>query len=101
MAYTLYPFAYTLHRLRSSRESATIYRSGNAAGVTGPTGFLPAGKIHKKGYSDKFLLESGAPPGSTVIMTKTGYMTEEAWVEMAPFMCKGIRAMPVIKGVPE
>ena len=34
-------------------------------------------------------------------MTPTGYMTVEAWVEMAPKIADGIRMMPVISGRPE
>jgi hypothetical protein len=34
-------------------------------------------------------------------MTPTGYMTEEAWVEMAPSMAGGIRKMPVISSNPD
>jgi hypothetical protein len=34
-------------------------------------------------------------------MTPTGYMTEDAWVEMAPSMATGIRQMPVIRDNPE
>ena len=34
-------------------------------------------------------------------MTKTGYMTEAAWLEMAPKMAKGIRAMPIVQKNPE
>ena len=33
-------------------------------------------------------------------MTKNGYMTEDAWVEMAPKMAHGIRQMPVIRDNP-
>ena len=34
-------------------------------------------------------------------MTKNGYMTEEAWLELAPNMARGIRQMPVIHDMPE
>ena len=64
----------------SSRTSATIYRLGSTAGATGPTAFLPAGKQRKAGYTDAFLVKHGAPAGSTIVMTPTGYMTEEAWL---------------------
>ena len=33
-------------------------------------------------------------------MTLTGYMTEDAWVELAPRMADGIRALPVISDMP-
>jgi hypothetical protein len=84
-----------------SRTSITVYRVGSAAGKDGPTGFLPPGLRCKHGYTDKFLIENGAAVGSTIIMTPTGYMTEEAWDEMAQPMAAGIRQMDVIKDNPE
>jgi hypothetical protein len=71
------------------------------AGATGPTGFLPPGKQRKAGYTDKFLVENGAPPGSTIVMTDTGYMTELAWVEMSPSIADGLRALPVVRDMPQ
>jgi hypothetical protein len=84
----------------SSRTSATLYRVGTAAGATGPTAFLPPGKQRKPFYTDKFLVDKGAPPGSTIAMTLTGYMTEEAWVEMSPAIADGLRALPVVRDMP-
>ena len=83
------------------RTSATVYRCGSAAGATAPTAFLPPGQRRKTGYTDAFLVEHGAPVGSTIVMTPTGYMTEEAWLEMAPTIAKGIRNMPVISDRPD
>ena len=80
----------------SSRTSITLYRTGSAAGTDGPTAFLPPGVRVKSGFTDEFLVKNGAAPGSTIVMTPTGYMTEDAWVELAPKMGKGIRTMPVI-----
>ena len=80
----------------NSRVSTTVYRTGSPSGATGPTGFLPPGVRRQTGFTDDFLIKHGAAPGSTIIMTPTGYMTEEAWVEMAPHMAAGIRKMPVI-----
>ena len=85
----------------SSRTSATIYRVGSAAGATGPTAFLPPGKLRKVGYTDAFLVRHGAPIGSTIVMTPTGYMTEEAWLEMAPSIASGIRQVPVVVDNPD
>ena len=84
----------------SSRTSSTIYRTGTAAGATGPTGFLPPGKQRRAGYSDQFLVSKGAAPGSMIAMTDTGYMTEAAWLEMAPKMGDGLRALPVVRDMP-
>jgi hypothetical protein len=80
----------------SDRTSITVYRNGSSAGHTGPTAFLPAGQRRKTGYTDAFLVKHGAPKGSTIVMTPTGYMTEEAWLAMAPTIADGIREMPVI-----
>jgi hypothetical protein len=85
----------------TSRTSTTVYRIGSTAGTTGPTAFLPPGKQRKAGYTDKFLVEFGAPEGSTIVMTPTGYMTEEAWLEMAPTIASGIRKMPIICDNPD
>jgi hypothetical protein len=35
----------------------------------------------------------GAPPHSRVILTPSAYMTDETWIECAPHIAKGIRAM--------
>ena len=75
----------------SSRTSITIYRVGSTAGVTGPTAFLPPGKQRKTAYNDAFLVNHGAPAGSIIAMTPTGYMTEDAWLEIAPSIAGGIR----------
>ena len=85
----------------SSRTSITMYRVGSAAGADGPTGFLPPGARKKTGYDDDFLIKHGASAGSTFAMTPTGYMTEEAWVELAPKMAAGIRAVPVVCDMPD
>ena len=81
------------HESRSadSRESASFYRVGSAAGRDGPTGFLPKGVHRKPAFTDAFLQQFGAPPGSTIAMTPNGYMTEEAWVELAPRIADGMR----------
>jgi hypothetical protein len=84
-----------------SRTSITVYRSGAASGNDGPTAYLPAGVHRKAAFTDEFLVRQGSAPGSTVVMTPTGYMTEEAWVKMAPSMASGIRQMPVVSDMPE
>ena len=84
-----------------SRVSTTIYRVGSPSGATGPTAFLPPGVRRHTGFTDEFLVKNGAAPGSTIVMTPTGYMTEEAWVELAPKMAGGIRAMPIVRDNPE
>ena len=59
-----------------------------------------AGQRRRPGFTDEFLVKHGAVEGSTIVMTPTGYMTTDAWVEMAPKMAKGIRAMDVIREMP-
>ena len=59
------------------------------------------GTHRKPAFDDAFLLKHGAAPGSTIAMTKTGYMTEEAWDELAPPIADGIRKMPVICEMPD
>ena len=90
------------HQVQSanSRTSITVYRSGTAAGAHGPVGFLPPGQKRKAGYDDAFLVKHGAPEGSTIEMTPTGYMTEEGWLEMSPHMADGLRKLPVICDMP-
>ena len=84
-----------------SRVSITVYRCGSAAGADGPTAMLPPGVYLKKAYSDGYLTRHGAVKGSTVVMTANGFMTEAAWIEMAPSIAAGIRAMPVICDHPD
>jgi hypothetical protein len=84
-----------------SRVSITMYRTGSIAGETGPTFFLLAGKHKRPGYDDSFLVNNGAAPGSSIIMTENAYMTDEAWDEIAPMAAKGIREMPVIRANPD
>ena len=84
-----------------SRTSITVYRLGAASGDDGPTAYLPAGVNRKAAYTDEFLVRQGSAPGSTVVMTPTGYMTEEAWVKMAPSMAMGIRRMPIVSDMPD
>ena len=41
---------------------------------------------------DKFLLYHGAAAGSTIVMTPTAFMTEQAWETMTPSVIKGLRS---------
>ena len=84
----------------SSRVSISVYRTGSTAGSTGPSVILPPGVRKATGWTDAFLVTHGAAPGSTIVMTDSGYMTEEAWRECAPSVIAGIRNMPVIKDNP-
>ena len=73
-----------------------MVRTGSAKSV-GPTIFLLAGQRKREGYTDGFLKQHGAAAGSTIEMTPTAFMTDDAWVATAEKLAKGIRDMPVIK----
>ena len=79
-----------------SRCSVKLYHTGSVARDTGPTMFLLAGMHWREGYTNKFLLDNGAAPGSTVIMTQNTFMTIEAWEAMTPKLCSGLRKINAI-----
>ena len=83
--------------IADSRVSMSLYRTGSIAGNQGPTIAVMAGKHRRAGFTDQFLVKHGMAKGSTIIMTPTAFVTEEAWEEMTPFVIKGIRSMDVIK----
>jgi hypothetical protein len=86
---------------QDSRDSITLYRTGSPSGNTGPTAFLLKGKYRRTGFTDEFLVRHGAKPGSTIAMTPSAYMTEEAWLEITPNIIKGIRSMPSVRHNPQ
>jgi hypothetical protein len=79
----------------NSRQSIMVVRVGSAAGVEGLRIFLAKEKelttelMHK----NNFACVHKAPIGSYVMMTPNAYMTNEAWMEITPSLCNGIRAM--------
>jgi hypothetical protein len=87
--------------LHDSRVSITIVRTAATGGATGPTNFCLEGTKVKAGYSSAFLQRHGAAAGSSITMTPTAFMTEKAWVEMAPARAAGIRSMAVIRDHPD
>jgi hypothetical protein len=80
-----------------SRESITTVRVGSSANGDGPRFFLAKGKEIELETFRHFTVNYTAPPGSKVIMTPNAYMTDEAWMELVPHLCRGIRQMDVIK----
>jgi hypothetical protein len=60
-----------------SRVSITIIRTGTAGGGKGPNQYLLSGVRVKPGFTSEFLEHHGAPPGSRVRMTPTGYLTNQ------------------------
>ena len=87
--------------LQDSRVSITIVRAGTCAGATGPTIFLLKGTKVKPAFSDEFLLKHGLAPGSTIVMTESACMTDEAWLEVSKAIVKGYRSLPFIKDNPD
>ena len=87
-------------KIQGDRASIAVCKSGNAAGESGPWFFLMQGKEMRPGFTDEFLTSHGAPAGSRIIMTESGYMTDAAFDEIATNLASGIRSMPVIKDHP-
>ena len=69
----------------------TMLRSGFASNESGPTFLMPPGKTRKPEFSDEFLERQGAAKYSTILMTPTGYLTDETWVVIVPLLAKGLR----------
>ena len=42
-------------------------------------------------YTDEFLVQNGAAPFSSILMTPSAFLTDEAWQEIVPKLIKGIR----------
>ena len=85
----------------SGRTTISMMQTISAAGSVGPVMSLMAGKAPREGYTDDFLRECGAPPGSKIVMTASGFMTDDGFDELAPSLAAGIRAMPEIRDHPE
>jgi hypothetical protein len=63
--------------------------------------FLLKGKKQRVGYNDTFLKQEGCAVGSTVVMMKNAYITEDAWEEMTPSLVDGYQSLPVICDNPQ
>lgn len=83
-------------KTQDSRCSITLLRLGNAAGYQGATILLLKGQRKKQEFSDAFLERHGMTRGSTIIMTESAFMTDEAWAKCMPIIIKSIRAEPVV-----
>ena len=77
--------------MTTRRESITLIRSGFPANASGPTFFLPAGTVRHPAFTDDYLERFGAAPFSTIVMTPSGYLTDESWAEIVPLLIKGLR----------
>jgi len=83
-----------------SRASITSLRVGTAAGTQGPFIFLAKGsRIDRP--SLKNIFKEQCPSGSSIIVSPLAYVTDEAWLELVPGFCKGIRDMPVVRDNPD
>lgn len=71
------------------RETISIVRVGSAANVDGPRFFLAKGKEIELDSFKKLDSYYKVPEGSRVIMTPNAYMTDEAWKEVVPHLCRG------------
>ena len=58
------------------RALCTMYRTGTLGGNNGPTVFVMQGIHRRSGYTDRFLEENGAEPGSTIQMTKKVFIDQ-------------------------
>ena len=83
------------------RDSITVVRTGSAAGTPGPLFVLAAGKVKLRSVALEKQLREQAPPFSKIITAPSAYMTDEAWLEIVPLLCEGIRAMPKVSEHPE
>ena len=68
-----------------------MLRSGFASNDSGSTFFLPGGTRQNQAFTDEFLERHGAVKGSSVIMTPSGYLTDEAWKQIIPKLIMGVR----------
>lgn len=87
--------------LDDNRDSITTVRVGSAGNVDGPRVFLAKGKTCELGIFKNFCANFKAPPGSCVEMTPSAYMTNDAWRNICPKLCAGIRQMEVIRDHPD
>ena len=52
---------------------------------------LPPGTTRNPLFTDDYLERNGAAKFSTVVMTKNGFLTDEAWATIVPRLTKGLR----------
>ena len=66
-------------------------RCGFPNNVSGPTFILLSGTKKNAAYTDEFLVQNGAAEFSTIVMTPSGFLTDEAWRFIVPLLIKEIR----------
>jgi len=82
------------------RESITTIRTGFTSGHQAAYYFLAKGKELRTKFKN-ISRHFKAPEGSEVIMTPNAFMTDDAWLQMVPKLCKSIRNMEVIRDHPD
>ena len=87
----------TEKRTDETRESITTLRTGFCSDDQAGYFFLAKGKILERNNFKDLCKNFNAPKGSNEIMTPSAYMTDDAWLELVPHLCKSIREMNVIK----
>ena len=84
------------------RASIKMYRTSCVSGETRPTIFLSKGQQRRNNYTDDFLIKYGCRKGSTIVMTPNTFMTTEAWEQMNPNICCGLRSInPYVEANPQ
>jgi hypothetical protein len=84
------------------RASATVLRTGSAAGVKGPSMYILAGSKPEPYITTDFLERNRAPRGSIYTVNPSAYMTDSTWDENVEAFADGIRKMdPVIENNPD
>ena len=73
------------------RDTITLIRCGNAANQSGPTCICPSGNVRNPHFTDAYLERHGAAKFSTIVMTPSGYLTDDAWQKYVPFLIQGLR----------
>ena len=68
-----------------------MIRCGAPANISASTFWLLTGKTRNPVFTDEFLVEHGAAPFSSIIMTENAFLTDDAWRQLVPLLIKGIR----------
>lgn len=88
--------------ITAGRTTISTLKCGLADGQTGPVIFILEGKEIRHGFEDNQLVEHYMlPEGSTVVMTASGFMTDDAFNIVAPKLAKGLRALKNVQDHPD
>jgi hypothetical protein len=79
-----------------NRASITTLRVGMASGDQGPFIFLITGKKVEREKMKDLCKYFKCPPGSIVLPSPNAFMTNDVFLQLAPYLAAGIRAMPVV-----